>query len=374
MSARVLGVLGGGQLGRMLALAGARLGVRTRVFDPSPEACAGDVAELVAGDYADEEALARFCDGLDGATIEFENVPIEAARFVADRVGLAPAVESIAFSQDRLAERELLQRVGFRTPGYQGVGGRGELLGACAQVGLPAILKSRRLGYDGKGQAWVRKAEEAPEAWGRIGGKPAILDEVVSFSREISLVAVRACDGATRHYPPIENVHRDGILHTSLAPALVDDAVLGQMWSAVERLLDEIGHVGVLTVEFFEDERGFLANEYAPRVHNSGHWTIEGAVTSQFENHVRAVMGMPLGSTQACGHSGMVNLVGSTEVGPRLLEVPGVQVHLYGKDPRPGRKVGHASLCCKSALERDMGLAQISELVDGGGKRVETGR
>ncbi len=373
MSSRVLGVLGGGQLGRMLALAGARLGVRTRVFDPSPKACAGDVAELVTGDYADEDALARFCDGLDGATIEFENVPIEAARFVARRVQLAPAVESIAFAQDRLVERELLQRVGFRTPGFRAVDGGGDLSAACARVGLPAILKSRRLGYDGKGQAWVRKVEEAAGAWDSIGGKPAILDEVVSFTREISLVVVRARDGATRHYPPIENVHRDGILHTSRAPALVDAQVLGQMRSAVERLLDEIGHVGVLTVEFFEDERGFLANEYAPRVHNSGHWTIEGAMTSQFENHVRAVMGMPLGSTEARGFSGMVNLIGSTEVGPKLLEVPGAQVHLYGKAPRPGRKVGHVSLCCQSASERDTELARIAELVQRGVGHAETG-
>jgi 5-(carboxyamino)imidazole ribonucleotide synthase len=372
MSARVLGILGGGQLGRMLALAGARLGVRTRVFDPAPDACAGDVAELVAGDYADESALARFCDGLEAATIEFENVPVAAARFVAARVPLRPSVESFEFAQDRLVERELLERVGFRTPAYRAVDEVSDLSGACAQVGLSAILKSRRFGYDGKGQAWIRDVAQAEDAWQRTGARPAILDEVVSFSREISLVVVRAPDGTTRHYPPIENVHRNGILHTSRAPAMVDDRTLSQMQSAVERLVEVIGHVGVLTVEFFEDERGYLANEYAPRVHNSGHWTIEGAMTSQFENHVRAVMGMPLGSTEALGYSGMVNLVGSAEFSESLLEIPGAQIHLYGKASRPGRKVGHVSLQSPSASVRDLGLEKIAELVRGGGRHVNT--
>jgi len=373
MSAGLLGVLGGGQLGRMLALAGARLGVRTRVFDPSPEACAGQVAELVHGGYEDEAALARFCDGLDAATIEFENVPIEAARFVAARVPLRPGVESVEAAQDRLVERELLRRVGFRTPRYEPVDAAEDLSEACAQVGLPAILKSRRFGYDGKGQAWIREVEDWDRAWGKIGARAAMLDEVVSFTREISLVGVKASGGQTRFYPPIENVHRDGILHTSRAPAVVDDRVLAQMQASVSRLLDEIGHVGVLTVEFFEDERGFLANEYAPRVHNSGHWTIEGAMTSQFENHVRAVMGMPLGSTEVHQYSGLVNLVGSTDAAGRVLELPGARVHLYGKESRPGRKVGHVTVCAESAVARDAAMDEVAALVGGGGRHVETG-
>lgn len=365
MSGPVLGVLGGGQLGRMLAQAAAGLGVRTRVWDPSPDACAGQVTELVVGEFADRRALAWFCDGLTTATVEFENVPIETAQRVAERVSLYPGVLGIAPAQDRLDERALLARVGFETPSYAGVDGESDLGRALAELPPPVILKSRRLGYDGKGQAWIRNAAGAGAAWAAIGGRPAILDEAVSFSREISLLAVRGRDGAVGHYAPVENVHLGGMLHTSRAPAEMDPGVLARLRASLERLLEATGYVGVLAVELFEVGGVYLANEYAPRVHNTGHWTIEGAATSQFENHVRAVLGMPLGPTEMTGFAGMVNLIGSTGAADGLAGGGGVHVHLYGKESRAGRKVGHVTFVEPTAAARDARLLELARQVAG---------
>jgi 5-(carboxyamino)imidazole ribonucleotide synthase len=353
MSGAVLGVLGGGQLGRMLAQAAAGLGVAVRVFDPSADACAGQVAELVVGGWDDRGALARFCAGLTAATIEFENVPMEAARFVADRVPLFPGVDAIGPAQDRIEERGVLGRVGFTTPWFAAVDDAASLEAALAGRRLPAILKSRRFGYDGKGQAWIREPADAARALGRAGAGGAMLDEAVSFDREISLLAVRGRDGTVGHYPPVENVHRGGILLTSRAPAAVPAEVLSSLRASVEGLLARTAYVGVIAVELFEAGGVFLANEYAPRVHNTGHWTIEGAATSQFENHVRAVLGMPPGPTDMNGHAGMVNLIGSTDAGERLSGRPGVHVHVYGKAALAGRKVGHVTVVASSARERD---------------------
>ena len=316
----LVGCIGGGQLGRMLALAGAPLGVRFRFLDPASDACAGEVGELLVGDYDDPELLDRLADGANAVTFEFENVPLEAAR----RVGAIPSVRALEHGQDRLIEKELFRSLGIPTARY----------GRLDDTGVPALVKSRRLGYDGKGQRVVDSpaALEAGE----------LAEEIVPFDRELSIVAVRGRDGETAFYPLAENEHRGGILAVTRAPAPI--APQEEAEKIASTLLDALGYVGVLAVELFGVEGRLLANEFAPRVHNSGHWTIDGAVTSQFENHVRALLGLPLGSTEAIGEAVMANLVGSVPPLERLLAVPGARVHLYGKEARPGRKVGHVTL------------------------------
>ena len=304
----------------MLALAGRPLGLRFRFLDPSAEACAGEVGELLVGGFDDEKLLDLLVDGAAAVTYEFENVPVAAAR----RVGAVPGVRALEEGQDRRREKELFRRLGIPTARFGGLD----------DTGLPAIVKSRRLGYDGKGQRVVRLAESL--------GADEVAEELVPFSRELSLVAVRGRDGAVAFYPLTENVHRDGILRVSRVPAVgADDAVACDYAS---RLLEELDYVGVLALELFEVDGRLLANEFAPRVHNTGHWTIDGAVTSQFENHLRAILGLPLGSTEALGPCVMLNLIGGVPPLERLLALPGAHVHLYGKEQRPGRKVGHVTL------------------------------
>jgi 5-(carboxyamino)imidazole ribonucleotide synthase len=314
----VVGVIGGGQLGRMLALAGIPLGLSFRFLDPSPDSPAAEVGELLVGAYDDPELLDRLADGATAVTYEFENVPVAAA----ERVGAIPAAAALEASQDRLVEKQLFRRLDIPTPRMNDEVER-----------FPAILKTRRLGYDGKGQRLV-------EEWD--GGDAAhVLEERVAFERELSLLAVRGADGETRFWPLVENVHEDGILRTSRAPAA--DAPQAEAEAYAARLLDELGYVGVLALELFEVDRGLLANEFAPRVHNTGHWTIEGSATSQFENHLRAILGLPLGSTES-RPSLLVNLIGTALRPEAVLAVAGAHLHLYGKDPRPGRKLGHVTL------------------------------
>ena len=316
----LVGCIGGGQLGRMLALAGAPLDVRFRFLGPAPDACAGDVGELLVGSYDDPELLDRLAEGADAVTYEFENVPVEAAR----RVGAVPDARALEHGQDRLTEKELFRSLGIPTARY----------GSIEDVGVPALVKSRRLGYDGKRQRVVESVESV--------GEDELAEELVRFDRELSIVAVRGRDGDTRSYPLAENEHRGGILAASRAPAR--DAPQAQAEEIATKLLDALGYVGVLAVELFEVGGELLANEFAPRVHNTGHWTIDGAVTSQFENHVRAILGWPLGSTAASGASVLVNLVGAVPPLERVLSVPGAHVHLYGKAARAGRKLGHVTL------------------------------
>jgi 5-(carboxyamino)imidazole ribonucleotide synthase len=317
---RTVGCIGGGQLGRMLALAGAPLDVRFRFLDPSAEACAGDVGELLVGVYDDPELLDRLADGADAVTYEFENVPVESAR----RVAAVPDARALEQGQDRLVEKQLF--VGLSIPTTR--------FGTLDDTGVPALVKSRRLGYDGKGQRRVESREAI--------GQDELAEQLVPFDRELSIVAVRGRDGDTRFYPLAENEHRGGILAVSRAPAR--NAPQAQAEEIATRLLDQLGYVGVLAVELFDVGGTLLANELAPRVHNTGHWTIDGAVTSQFENHVRAVLGWPLGATAAHGESVMLNLVGEVPPLQSLLAVQGAHVHLYGKEPRPGRKLGHVTL------------------------------
>jgi len=316
----LVGCLGGGQLGRMLALAGAPLGVRLRFLDPAPDACAGDVGELLVGAYDDPACLGRLADGVDAVTYEFENVPVAAAR----TVGAVPDPRALELGQDRLVEKELFRRLGIATAPF----------GLLDDVGLPALVKSRRLGYDGKGQRVVEAAESL--------GEDELAEGIVPFERELSIVAVRGRTDETVFYPVTENEHRGGILAVSRAPA--PDARQREAEEIAARLLDELGYVGVLAVELFEAGGNLLANEFAPRVHNSGHWTIDGAETSQFENHLRAILGLPLGVTAARSSSVMVNLVGELPPLERLLSIPGAHVQLYGKEPRRGRKLGHVTL------------------------------
>ena len=321
----VVGVIGGGQLGRMLALAGLPLGLSFRFLDPSPDAPAAEVGELIVGAYDDPQLLDRLADGAAAVTYEFENVPVGAAR----RVAALPAAEALEAAQDRLVEKRLFRRLGIPTARID------------AEVTtFPAILKTRRLGYDGKGQRLVSSAPT-----GTVPGSAAdaehVLEERVDFDRELSLIAVRGRDGDTRFYPLVENVHEDGILRLSRAPA--SDAPQARAEEYATRLLDALGYVGVLALELFDVGGELIANELAPRVHNTGHWTIEGAETSQFENHLRAILGLPLGSTAPRGAATMLNLIGSAPPLDALLG-SGARVHLYGKEARPGRKLGHVTL------------------------------
>jgi 5-(carboxyamino)imidazole ribonucleotide synthase len=338
----IVGCIGGGQLGRMLALAAAPLGVVVRCLDPSPQACAGDVCELIVGAYDDPDALDRLSDGASCVTYEFENVPAAALARLRDRTHVRPGAGSLTISQDRLWEKQLFGRVGVPCTAFGDIDTPDQLDDAIARTGLPAVIKTKRMGYDGKGQQVVRSLEEARAAVAELGSE-LIAEALVDFRRELSLVLVRGADLETVFYPLVENVHVDGILSTTVAPAPdVDPALQAACQGYGSAIVNAVGHVGVLCLELFETADGVLANEFAPRVHNSGHWTIEGAETSQFENHIRAVLGLPLGSTAPRGRALMQNLVGEHPPLPELL-AGGGHVHLYGKEPRPGRKLGHVT-------------------------------
>lgn len=340
-----VGVLGGGQLGRMLALAGYPLGLRFRVLEPAADAPAGHLAEHLIGGYGDLELLDDFADGLDVVTYEFENVPVAAAEHLAQRVPVYPPPAALAAAQDRLPEKLLFRQLGLPTPAFVPVDSRRELDGAVREIGLPGVLKTRRLGYDGKGQALLRTAADVETAWQALSGQPLIYEAFVPFDRELSILAVRGRDGATACYPLVENHHRDGILRLSLARAPDCPPQLQALAEEYAgRVLEWLDYVGVLAIELFQFGDMLLANEMAPRVHNSGHWTIEGAVTSQFENHLRAVCGLPLGDTAPRGNAAMVNLIGELPDRAAILAIPGAHLHDYGKAPRAGRKLGHVTL------------------------------
>jgi 5-(carboxyamino)imidazole ribonucleotide synthase len=340
-----IGILGGGQLGYMLALAGYPLGLRFRFLDPSPEAPVGRIAPRVTGDFSDRAALEKFAHGLEVVTYEFENVPVDAVHFLAKKVSVFPPPGALETAQDRLREKQLFEKLGIPTTEFASVPAPSDLEAALKKVGLPAVLKTRRMGYDGKGQ-WILKTQEdvriAKEGLPRL---PFIAERFVPFTREISILAARGKGGETAFYPLVENHHRKGILRLSLAPApSVSPQIQRAAEEAARMVLESLNYVGVLAIEFFEHDGQLLANEMAPRVHNSGHWTIEGAVTSQFENHLRAINGFPLGSTTAIGSSAMINLIGEVPQPAKVLAIPSAHLHLYGKEPREGRKLGHVTL------------------------------
>ena len=358
-----LGILGGGQLARMLVLAGTPLGVRFRVVDPIADACAGQVAPLLAAGWDAFDKLESFARDIDAATFDFENVPAATAEWLAAHVATAPNARSLAIAQDRVAEKTLFRECGLPTAEFAAVATRAELDAALARIGAPAILKTRRLGYDGKGQFRIKTPADADAAWDALGAQAArvglILEAFVPFDCEVSVVAVRGRDGDFRAWPLPRNWHVDGILSASLAPAPIGDAISRAACAHARAVAEQLDYVGVFALELFEKGGQLLGNEMAPRVHNSGHWTIEGAVTSQFENHVRAVLGMPLGDTAARFPSCMLNWIGTLPDRDKMLAIPGTHWHDYGKSPRAGRKVGHATVCAPDASTLADRLEQI---------------
>jgi 5-(carboxyamino)imidazole ribonucleotide synthase len=357
-----IGILGGGQLGYMLALAGYPLGLHFRFLDPSPEAPVGRIANRVTADFQDEQALQKFSHGLEVVTYEFENVPVAAAKFLAERVPVYPPSIALEEAQDRLREKNLFRKLGIPTTEFAAVANRKDLDAAVKLVGLPAVLKTCRMGYDGKGQWLLRTAEDVENARPELPDVPMILEKFVPFTRELSILGVRGRGGEVAFYPLIENHHRGGILRLSLAPAPnLAESLQREAERAASALLDTLGYVGVLCIEFFEMEGRLLANEMAPRVHNSGHWSIEGAVTSQFENHLRAILGLPLGSTAVVGVSAMINLIGEVPQSAEVLQVPNAHLHLYGKEPRAGRKLGHVTVRADHKEKLHKRLAELSE-------------
>lgn len=358
-----VGILGGGQLARMMALAGAPLGLRFLIMDNVDDACAGQFAPMVVGDYTDESALAEFASKVDVATFDFENVPAASAEWLSARVPVFPSPRALAVSQDRLAEKTLFREIGIPVPDFADVPDRASLDDAVARLGTPCILKTRRLGYDGKGQFRIKSAADVDAAWDALGAQAEkvglILEAFVPFQRELSVVAVRGRDGEFRAWPLTENWHVDGVLSASLAPAQVDEAMGETAIVHARALAEAMDYVGVFALELFCRDGELLANEIAPRVHNSGHWTIEGAETSQFQNHLRAVLGLPLGDTRMVGHACMLNWIGEMPDAACVLREAGGHWHDYGKSPRAGRKVGHATLRADSTAELAASLNRV---------------
>ena len=357
-----IGILGAGQLGRMLALAGYPLDLDFVFLDPASEACAAPLGHHLHAAFEDERALQEFCVSVDVATYEFENVAAASAEFVAQRVPLYPTPKALTAGQDRANEKALFAQLGIPVPATATVDTLAELEAAVAKIGLPAVLKTRRMGYDGKGQAVLRTAEDLVPAWEKLGSQPLILEAFVPFEREVSCLAVRAQNGEMRFYPLVENVHRDGILRTAIPTE--NDPLQAEGEDYARRVAEHLDYVGVMAFEFFVAGGRLLANEIAPRVHNSGHWSTEGAECSQFENHLRAVAGLPLGSTVLRGASAMVNLIGSAPATPALVALDGVHVHNYGKTPKPQRKIGHVTVTAATREQLIARLAPVQALVE----------
>ncbi len=339
---KVIGVVGGGQLARMLALAGIPLGLRFVFLDPATDACAAPLGRHICNDFNNTEALDELASLADIITYEFENVPESAINRLASHVPVFPGSNALSISRDRLREKNLFRELDIPIAPFMPVNSREELNQAITAIGLPAVLKTRTLGYDGKGQFILRHQQDMNTAWENLGGVPLILEEFVHFNREVSIIGVRSHQGETAFYHLTKNVHDSGILQLSVN--LPNDELQTQTETYAQKIMDHLGYVGIITLELFDTGNGLMANEMAPRVHNSGHWTIEGASTSQFENHLRAILNLPLGSTDAIGKTAMVNFIGSLPDINDILSIPCVTLHDYGKKPRQGRKVGHATL------------------------------
>lgn len=356
-----VGILGGGQLARMMVLAGAPLGLRFELYDPAADACSGPLAPLTVGAFEDRQALADFAAKVDVVTFDFENVPADSAQFLADRVPVYPPPAALAVAQDRLSEKTLFQQLGIPLPAFADIRSRDELAAKAAEFGLPCILKTRRLGYDGKGQFRLRSEADIDAAWDALGAQVErtglILEGFVAFQREVSVVAVRGRDGSFEAWPITGNWHVDGVLSASVAPAVLSAAEQQAAIGYARCVAEHLQYVGVFALELFCRDGELLANEMAPRVHNSGHWTIEGSETSQFENHLRAVLGLPLGSTRMLGHACMLNWLGRMPDPLPVLAQASGHWHDYGKESREGRKVGHATL-------RDDDAAALADALD----------
>ena len=360
-----IGILGGGQLGRMLALSGYPLGLQFKTFDPSTEAVAGHLTPLTSGDIEDEIALENWARDVDVVTFEWENVPVASAHFLEKRVPVFPLPRALEVAQDRLIEKTFLRELGVDTPDFWLVDSREDLEHATRQSGFPCVLKTRRFGYDGKGQLVLYALSDVATGWEELGRAPLILEAFVPFQRELSILAVRAQNGEIRFWPLVENHHRGGILRLSLAPAPQSSQLQAQAELFARRILEELDYVGVLALELFQIGDELLANEIAPRVHNSGHWTIEGSQTSQFENHIRAVAGLPLGSTEMNSRrAAMVNLIGELPELSEVLQIKGAHPHFYGKDVLPNRKVGHVTVVADDEAELNARVDEVLALLD----------
>jgi 5-(carboxyamino)imidazole ribonucleotide synthase len=357
-----VGILGAGQLARMLALAGYPLGLEFIFLDPSVDACANHLGEHLLGEYDDPDLLAQLAERADVVTYEFENVPAPVAQFLASHTQVYPSPNALAIAQDRRVEKTFLNEIGIPTPAYAAVDSLAELQQGMDNNDYPVILKSRTQGYDGKGQSVLRSADDLTAAWDLLQGVPAIVEAFVPFDREVSIIAVRSVSGDIAFYPLAENSHRGGILRVS--KSLDNDPMQATAERYVARLLDALGYVGVLALELFEVGGQLIANEFAPRVHNSGHWTIEGAQTSQFENHLRAIVGLPLGSTDLVGQSAMVNFIGGLPDSNAVLAIPHAHLHLYDKAPRKGRKVSHATIRTTNTEQLAESLKTLRALAD----------
>jgi 5-(carboxyamino)imidazole ribonucleotide synthase len=354
-----IGVVGAGQLGRMLALSGIPLGESFLFLDPAAGAPGGQVAPQIVGAFTDHERLVELASRSSVLTFDWENVSVEALRALPRGTRICPPIPALAASQDRVSEKQLFERLEIPTTRWRAVESEAQLQRAVEAIGLPGVLKTRRLGYDGKGQAVLHEAADVERAWREIGAAPAIYEEWIAFDCEVSIIGARSRSGEIVVYPLNGNVHAGGILRLTRAP-FGTPALHRKASVYLKRVLEHFRYVGVLTIEFFVRKGALVANEMAPRVHNSGHWTIEGAVTSQFENHVRAVLGLPLGDPTARGHSAMVNLIGELPKAARVLREPGVHFHHYGKSPRPGRKLGHCTLVePRSAQLRDRRVRRL---------------
>lgn len=359
----VVGILGGGQLARMLALAGHRLALQTRVLDPQSAPCAAEVTRHCQAEYLDSQALQQLAAQTDVVTYEFENVPLAAVEQLRDAgARVYPGSTALQHTCDRWQEKQLFRELGIKTADFAVFDSLTELQQQVERLGLPVVIKTRSEGYDGKGQFVVRRMEALAEVWSQLQGKAAIIEQYVHFDREISMIAVRSVSGDTAFYPLSENRHQHGILVQSTV--LMDDPMQSQAEQYAGRLMQKLDYVGVLALELFQAGDQLLANEYAPRVHNTGHWTMDSAVTCQFENHLRAVTGLPLGSTRVCSPAVMINLVGHVPDLQDLLSFPDVHLHLYNKQPRPGRKIGHINVTTPDPQQRAHQVTQLLDLID----------
>ena len=348
-----VGVLGAGQLGRMLALAGYPLGLDFLFLDREPGTPSHQVAPSLFGSFTDPALLDEIAARSEVVTFDWENVPAEALERLAQRTRIAPPPLALATAQDRLLEKELFARLKVPTNRNRAVDSLADLRRAAAEIGLPGVLKTRRLGYDGKGQQVIRGDKDIESAWQALGNSPLLYEAMVPFDYEVSAIGVRSRSGEFRMYPLNRNLHQGGILRLTRAP-WKSAALEAAARRTLKRVMEHFDYVGVLAIEFFVQRGRLLANEMAPRVHNSGHWTIEGAITSQFENHLRAICDMPLGDTAARGHSGMLNLIGAMPQREWLLGQAGLHLHDYGKSPRPGRKLGHVTFVETTARAADL--------------------
>ena len=357
-----VGILGAGQLARMIALAGYPIGLEFIFLDPSEDSCANRLGEHLHGAYNDPRLLAQLAERADVVTYEFENVPAEVAEFLSARTQVHPAPKALAVAQDRLIEKAFFRSIDIPTAPYAPVNSLADLEAAIIPIGLPAILKSCTMGYDGKGQSLIRSTDDLAAAWDALAGAPAVLEGFVPFNREVSIIAARNVSGEVVFYSLSENVHRGGILR--VATSREGDPLQAKAEAYISRLMEALEYVGVLALELFDVDGDLIANEFAPRVHNSGHWTTEGAETSQFENHLRAILNLPLGATSAVNKTAMINFIGGLPKDEALLAIPNAHLHLYDKAPRKGRKVAHATVRANTSAELEALISQVSTLAD----------